>query len=95
MQIQQALKLMKETSGTQNPVVIQPIFMWSTVDVNGKHMKEKYFPNPSDFPDDPPCHVRSPLFNGQPMTIQQTFKELLKLQALDAVDGNGLKRYFE
>jgi hypothetical protein len=83
---------MKETVGTDKPVLVQPIFMWSTISYDGMQLKKKFFPNPADFPDSPPCHPRSPLFDGQPMTIQQTFKELLKIQALDAADENGLKR---
>jgi hypothetical protein len=83
---------MKDTEGTDKPVTVIPIFMWSTVNFNGKQLKEKYFPNPDHFPDRAPCHIRSPLFDGKPMTVQQTFRELLKLQALDAVDDNVLKR---
>jgi hypothetical protein len=83
---------MKESEKSKNPVLIQPIFMWSTVNHEGTQLKKKYFPNPSKFPDHPPYHEKSPLFKGQPMTIQQTLKELLKIQALDAADDNGLKR---
>jgi hypothetical protein len=84
---------MKDTEGTDKPVVVQPVFIWSTIQYQGKQAKLKYFPNPADFPDLSPCHVRSPLFDGKPMSIRQTFKELLKLQALDAADDNSLKRY--
>ncbi|KAI9190826.1 uncharacterized protein BJ171DRAFT_38479 [Polychytrium aggregatum] len=93
LEVQHSLKLMQESVGKESSVIVQPVFMWSRETVDNESFVRKFFPDPNEFPDEPPCHELSPVFaDGKAMTIQQTLRELLKLQALDAADGEALDR---
>jgi hypothetical protein len=82
-----------QESSNEKPVLVQPIFMWSTITIeNNASAKVKYFPDVTHFPDMLPYHENSPRINGKPMKIRETLTELNKLQALDAADDNALKK---